>query len=72
MIRLTRRHRGSFVVNLASIQYVESTPETMIVFNNGERVLVEESVDDVVARAFEYQRTVFAQGVVASPSGARE
>ncbi|MCK6550120.1 flagellar FlbD family protein [Myxococcota bacterium] len=72
MIRLTRRHRGSFVVNLASIQYVESTPDTMVVFTNGERVLVEESVDDVVARAIAYQRAIFADGVVVDRAGSRE
>ena len=64
MIKLTRRNREPLVVNLAAIQYVEATPDTMVVFLNGERLRELESVDEVVSRALEYQRAVSLHGVL--------
>jgi flagellar protein FlbD len=58
MIRLTRLNRVQLVVNLSSIQYIESTPDTLIVFNNGDRVHVVESVEDIVTRARDWQRMI--------------
>ncbi len=64
MIRLTRLNRAPLVVNLSSIQYIESTPDTMIAFINGDRIHVVESVDEVVARTLDWQRMAQRTGVV--------
>lgn len=58
MIRLTRRNKDSIVINLTTIAYVEATPDTLVTLTNGERIHVRESVDDIVARAVEYQERV--------------
>lgn len=58
MIRLTRLNGKPFVLNAERILYVEETPDTTITLENKERVLVKESVVDVVRKSVEYQRAI--------------
>ncbi len=60
MIRLTRRNGDTIVVNLATMAYIEPTPDTLITLTTGERVHVKESIDEVVARVAEYQQRIAA------------
>lgn len=56
MIKLTRLDGEAFVLNAELIRYVEARPDTYVTLSGGERVIVRESMDEVVARALEYQR----------------
>ncbi len=56
MIRLTRRNGAGFVLNAELIKYVEEVPDTIITLRDGEKVLVKESADTVVALSIEYSR----------------
>jgi flagellar protein FlbD len=58
MIQLTRFNGKRLVINAEMIQMVEHTPDTVIVLNNGEKILVKETVEDVVKRVIEYKRLV--------------
>jgi flagellar protein FlbD len=49
-----------FVLNADQIKYIESTPDTVITLINGDRVMVRESMEDVVSRAIEFCRRVRA------------
>ncbi|MFQ5429126.1 MAG: flagellar FlbD family protein [Phycisphaerae bacterium] len=60
MIVVTRLNQNELVVNAEQIKTVESTPDTMITLINGERLIVRESVSEVVKRAIEYGRRVRA------------
>jgi flagellar protein FlbD len=60
MISLTRMNDVRFVLNAELIKYIERTPDTVITLINGDRVLVRESVDEVVARAINYCRRIRA------------
>jgi flagellar protein FlbD len=57
MIKLTRLDREAFILNAELIRYVESRPDTFITLTTGERVVVAESMDQVMERAIEYQQT---------------
>jgi flagellar protein FlbD len=57
VIELTRLNGERFVLNADLIQYVETLPDTYITLTGGQRVVVQESMDEVVARAVEYQRS---------------
>ena len=63
MIRLTRLNRDPLVVNLSAIQYIESTPDTLIAFVNGDRIHVAETVEEVLARTLDWQRSIQKVGV---------
>jgi flagellar protein FlbD len=58
MICLTRLNGQSFVVNAEKIRYVESTPDTMVCCDTGEKMMVRESLQDVVRKAIDYARLV--------------
>lgn len=60
MIRLTRLNGEEFVVNAELIRFVESRPDTYVTLTNDERLIVRESVDEVVKRAVAYARAVRA------------
>jgi flagellar protein FlbD len=57
MIKLTRLGGEPFVLNADLIRYIESRPDTFITLVSGERLVVQENVDEVLARAIEYQRS---------------
>ncbi len=58
MIALTRLNGKRFVVNAEHIRYVENTPDTMITLSTGDRVMVQESIEEVVRRSIEYGRQI--------------
>jgi flagellar protein FlbD len=58
MIKLTRMNGEEFVLNANLIQYVESRPDTFITLTTSERVIVRESVDEIIRRTIEFARSV--------------
>lgn len=58
MIALTRLNGQSFVVNAEKIRYVESTPDTVVCCDTGDRIMVKESLKEVMQKAIEYARVI--------------
>ena len=58
MIMLTRLNGQSFVVNAEKIRLVESTPDTVVCCETGERLMVKESLQEVIRRSIEYGRVL--------------
>ncbi len=58
MITVTRLDKRVVVLNADLIKMIESTPDTIITFINGDAVIVRDSVDDIVRHAIDYQRQV--------------
>ena len=56
MIKLTRLDGEAFILNADLIRYVENRPDTYVTLTTGERVVVKESMDDVVDLTIEYQQ----------------
>jgi len=56
MIRLTRLGGEPFILNADLIRYVEARPDTFITLTSGDRVVVCESMDEVLRRAVAYQQ----------------
>ena len=57
MIQVTRLNGRRMVINAEQIKYVEQTPDTMVTLMSGDRVAVQESMEQVVLRAIEYGRS---------------
>jgi flagellar protein FlbD len=64
MIKLTRLGGEPFVLNADLIQYVEARPDTFVTLTTGERIVVVESMDEVLRRAVAYQQ---AKQMIPSP-----
>ena len=58
MISLTRLNGRKFVLNAEIIRYIEETPDTTITTIGGEKILVKESMQQVVEQAIEYRRRI--------------
>jgi len=56
MITLTRLNGDRFVVNAEAIRFVEERPDTTITLIGGDRVIVAESMEEVVERSIDYGR----------------
>lgn len=56
MISVTRLNGKAIVVNADLIRTIESNPDTTIQLVNGERIIVRESMREVVRLAIEYGR----------------
>ena len=57
MIKLSRLDGEQFILNADLIRYVESRPDTFITLTSGERLVVTETMDEVLDRAVRYQQT---------------
>ena len=60
MIRLTRLNHQSVVLNSDLIKLIEAAPDTVITLVNGEKIIVRESVDQVLERIVEFRRRLLA------------
>jgi flagellar protein FlbD len=58
MIALTRLNGQQFVMNAEKIRYVEATPDTVVCCDTGEKMMVRESLAEVMKRAIEYARII--------------
>ena len=56
MIKLTRLDGEPFVLNAELIRYVERRPDTFITLSSGDRLVVRESMDEVIDRSVRYQQ----------------
>lgn len=56
MIEVTRLQNQKIVVNADLIEFVEETPDTMITTTTGKKLLVKESVNEVIKKVIAYRR----------------
>jgi flagellar protein FlbD len=58
MIKLTRYDGKEVFVNAELIQFVESKPDTIITLTSGEKIIVKESADKVIALIIHYKQVI--------------
>jgi flagellar protein FlbD len=58
VIQLTRLNHQVLVVNSDLIKFVERSPDTVITLTTGEKMIVRESVEQVVERVVQFRRSV--------------
>ncbi|MDD5308941.1 MAG: flagellar FlbD family protein [Deltaproteobacteria bacterium] len=70
MIKLTRVNHQEFFLNAEVVLTVESTPDTIITLTTGQKLMVVEPVDEVIARIVGYKRAIFLNPTVPPVDGA--
>jgi len=58
MIRVTRLDGTGVLVNTDQITWIEFNPDTVISLANGEKLLVRDTPDEIVARVQDYKRSL--------------
>lgn len=56
MVELTKLQNAKIVVNAELIEFVESTPDTLITTTTGKKLMVKETVEEVVEAVIAYKR----------------
>ena len=58
MIQLTRFNGRKFYLNAEIIKTIEATPDTVITLVSGEKLIVKDSVKEIVEKFLYYKRAV--------------
>jgi flagellar protein FlbD len=64
MIQLTRLNNQALVVNCDLMKYVEKSPDTVITLMTGEKLVVRETVDEVLERVVKFRLSIASQPMV--------
>lgn len=67
MIKLTLYNDSDVIVNADLIESIESTPDTLISLTTGKKVMVKESVRDVINKIVTYRRLISKSSRVFGP-----
>lgn len=59
MISVTRLNGKELMINCNLIELVEETPDTVITFTNGVKLVVKESSEQIRQSVIEYKREIF-------------
>lgn len=59
MIKLTKLDGQPFILNAELIRYVDERPDTFVTLTSGDRIVVLESMQDVMDAAVDYQRSKY-------------
>src|SRR5271166_4095746 len=60
VIRLTRINKSFLAVNADLIKFVETAPDTVITLSTGEKVVVMESVEQIIELIVQFRRSMLA------------
>ncbi len=63
MIYLKRMNNKEFVLNVDLIETIEETPDTVITLTNGHKMIVIESVNEVIQKIIEYKRNIYIENI---------
>lgn len=58
MVSVTRLNGKSYIINSDLVEIIESTPDTVITLITGKKIIVSESIDEVVDKIVEYRKKV--------------
>jgi flagellar protein FlbD len=65
MVNLTRLNHEAIVVNSDLIEHIETTPDTVLSMTTGQRIMVLETVDEVIERIVQFRQRI--AGVSCAP-----
>lgn len=55
MIKVQRLNGKEFVINSDLVLFVEATPDTVITFTNGQKVVVRETIDEIIDKVIDFK-----------------
>lgn len=58
MIKVTRLNHQELVINAEHIEFIEATPDSVISLVSGKKMVVSESVDEIIKRVIAYKQAL--------------
>ncbi|MDK2917393.1 MAG: flagellar protein FlbD [Candidatus Petromonas sp.] len=62
MIYVTRLNGEVFAINPDLIEFIDSTPDTVISMTTGKKIVVSESIDEIIVKIIKYKRKIYEFG----------
>jgi flagellar protein FlbD len=62
MIIVKKINRREIIVNSDQIEWIEFSPHAVMTLASGEKIVVDESADDIIRKVIEYKRAIHARG----------
>ncbi|MCC5909802.1 MAG: flagellar FlbD family protein [Clostridiaceae bacterium] len=59
MIKLKRLNDSDITINSDLIEIIEETPDTVITLSSGHKLVVKETVDDIIDKVIVYKRKIY-------------
>ena len=59
MIKLTRFDGSEVAVNAELVKFVEAAPDTIVTLTSDQKLLVLETVDEIIERVIDYKRIAY-------------
>lgn len=59
MIKLTGMNHKEFIINEDNIEKIEEVPETVITMTNGNKYIVEETIDEVIDDIVAFKKRIY-------------
>ncbi len=72
MVKLTRMNGLEFTVNAELIEFIESTPDTVLTLTTGKKFVLRETVQEVVDKIIAYRQAIGTKVVCYGSPGAGE
>ena len=61
MIKLTRLNGSLIVVNADLIEHIEANPDTILTLTTGQKILIQDTVDEVINKVTNYKRSILCR-----------
>lgn len=72
MIFLTKLDNKKILINLESVKYIESVPDTLVFFLNGDSIMVKESLEQVACLVTVFKAAIMKGGAVSGGPPGRD
>ena len=59
MIDVTGMNQKRFTINDDHIEKIEEVPETLVTLVNGKKVIVKDTVDEIVEKVIDYKKKIY-------------
>jgi flagellar protein FlbD len=66
VIKVTRFDGSELIVNCELVESVEQTPDTVLSFVGGKKLLVKEGAAEIIERVVQYKRSILQPSLCAS------
>lgn len=63
MVHLTRLNGSKVVINADLIEFIEELPDTIVTLSTGQKIMVHESVEEIIERVKEYKRSIYLRPI---------
>lgn len=59
MIEVTKLNGDNYFINAETIDFIEELPDTTLTLASGKKVVVKDSVKDIVDKVIQYKQTIY-------------